>query len=272
MSKIYVFLGAALFSGSLFSLEEAPWLGDVYGFNMHTDFSYSQYSKIDHAIVQPAYAYNNYLTQASVGAALSEKMDVEIELEMARTPHQTYGFRSSAIQGRFLVWDDIAGDPVTVAVGLNTRAVSGRSVRDVSSPYASYWNGEATASIGKEFTKEKDWKTRGYLLASVGLANHGSWWNRCDGAFESKIGDSQSLELFALGYVGYGGQKNIDIGQFKGWGFIRHRSLDLGIQYRYFFDFWGALGVSYSCRVLAISYPKGEQTIQVSYALPFSLF
>lgn len=256
----------------LFSLEEAPWLGDVYEFQLYTDFYYSQYSKINHAIEQPSFAYNNYVTEASIAMTPTPNLDVELEVNLARTPHQTYGFRSVALQVRCLLWDDIAGDLMSVNVGLNTRAVTGRAVEDVSSPYASYWNGEAAVSVGKEFTKDADWKTRGYAFGTVGLANHGSFWNRYKLAFESRFFDSHALEAFSTGYFGYGSQENVDIEHFKGWGFIRHRSIDVGGRYSYLFDFWGTLSVSYACRVWAHSYPEREQTIQLSYHLPFSLF
>ncbi len=260
------------FSVKLFSLQEAPWLGDVYGFELYTDFAYSQYSKISHAIKQPSYAYNNYVNDLSFIFTPSEKIDLEAAVNMARTPHQTYGFRSAALQARCLFLDDIAGDPVTITAALNTRAVGGRATRDVSSPYASYWNGEASISVGKEFTKDQNWKTRGYLFGSVGLANHGSFWNRYRVSFEARILKNQTLEAFSVGYFGYGSEKSVDIEHFKGWGFIHHRSIDIGAKYSYLIDLWGDLSVSYACRVWAYSYPEREQTVQISYTLPFSAF
>lgn len=272
MEKQWITACVLLSSSVLFSLEEAPWLGDVYGFELYTDFSYSQYQKIDHAIIQPLYSYNNYVTKASIAFTASENLDVQGEIELARTPHQTYGFRAAALQARYLLWNDIAGDLMSIACGLNTRAVTGRAVKDVSSPYASYWNGEFALSLGKEFTKASNWKTRGYLLGTLGLANHGSFWNRCKAVFETHVTDSQAIQFFGLGYFGYGAEKDVDIENFRGWGFIRHDSFDVGAKYSYFFDLWGCIDLSYACRVWASSYPKKEQTIQLSYSLPFSLF
>jgi len=257
---------------NLFSLEEAPWLGDVYQFQLYTDFAYSQYSKISHAVKQPSYAYNNYVNDFSFVFTPTEKIDLEASVNMARTPHQTYGFRSAAFQARCLFLDDVAADPITLTAALNTRAVGGRAVRDVSSPYASYWNGEAGVSVGKEFTKDENWKTRGYLWGSVGLANHGSFWNRYHASFEARILKNQRIEAFSTGYFGYGSKKEVDIEHFKGWGFIRHRSVDIGGKYSCLTDLWGTLSVSYACRVWAYSYPEREWTVQVSYTLPFSLF
>lgn len=271
MKKQYLFI-CLLVGSQAYALKESPWLGDVYEFELFTDFTYSQYSKINHAVVQPAYAYNNYVTEVDLSFTASESIDLQWEINLARTPHQTYGFRSSALQGRYLFLDDIAGDPISLAVGLNTRAVTGRSVRDVSSPYASYWNGELTISAGKEFSKDEEWKTRGFLFASLGLANHGSLWDRCNASFEVRVKDIHAFQLFGIGYFGYGQNKNVHINAFHGWGEIWHGSVDLGAKYNCFLDPWGTLSLSYACRVLAYSYPKGEQTIQFSYTLPFSLF
>ncbi len=270
--KQYLALASILPCSLAFTLQQAPWMGDVYAFNLFLDVGYSQYAKIDDALIQPSYAYNNYTNKAGLSFTPSESFDIEWEVEMARTPHQTYGFRASALQARYLLWNDIAGDIATVTLGANTRAVTGRSVRDVSSPYASYWNGEVTVSVGKEFSKESDWKTRGFLWGSLGLGNHGSFWDACKASFEIKFFQSHSLEAFGLGYFGYGSTHIVNIDDFHGWGYIRHSSFDLGARYSYFFDIWGTVSASYSCRVWAVSYPKREQTFIFSYALPFSLF
>lgn len=255
-----------------YSLDQSPWLGDVYEFNLDSEVIYSQYRYINHAKEQPLYMYRNYLTKETLSFTASPNLELEFELELARTPHQLYGFRSTALAARYLALDDIAGDPVSLSLGANMRAVGGRAVRDVSSPYSSYLNTEIMATLGKEFTKGKDWKSRGYLAAVLGLANHGSAWNRVEAVCEGKIFSSQVLRAFMTGYFGYGPKRNIDIDNFHGWGRVEHRSIDLGAQYRYCFTLWGDLGLSYAYRVFARSYPQNEQTIQISYYLPFSLF
>jgi hypothetical protein len=267
-----VFLSAALMVSSLYSLEETPWLDNTYQFNLLQDVTYSRYRYIDHAVEQPSYAYNNYLTRTRLSLSPSQDFQVELEFEMARTPHQLYGFRSIAVGVRYSLFDDIAGDPLSVVLGGNLRPVGGRAVRDVSSPYGSYMNYEVMVSLGKEFLSDKTWKLRGYLVGTFGLANHGSCWDRFYGALEGKFLSSQVLKAFISGYYGYGMHRTVDIEHFRGWGRIDHGSIDLGVEYRYIFDFWGELGLSYGHRVLARSYPQNEQTFTLSYKLPFSLF
>ncbi len=266
------FLFAFLTSSILYGVEESPWIGDVYAFNLHSDVAYSRYRYIDNAVVQPAYAYNNYLNDLSVSFTPTPSLGVELGFEMARTPNQLYGFRSVAFASRYCVLDDIQGDPVSVTFGLILRGVGGRSTKDVSSPYASYMNYETLCSIGKEFSKEDNWTSRGFAMGSVGIANHGSFWNRVYASLEGRCLESQVIKMFASGYFGYGKSKKVDIDHFEGWGAIRHSSLDLGLEYRYVLSLWGELGVSYAYRVLAKSYPQNVQTVELSYFLPFSLF
>ncbi|MBS0627848.1 MAG: hypothetical protein JSS09_06515 [Verrucomicrobia bacterium] len=269
MKKYGIFF---LTSICVYSLDQSPWLGDVYQFNLDSMVAYSHYRYINHAKEQPTYTYRNYVTKETLSFTASENLELEMEIELARTPHQLYGFRSSAMQARYRLLDDIAGDPLSLTLGASLRGVGGRSVRDVSSPYSSYLNAEVMFSLGKEFTKTTEWTSRGYLAGLIGLANHGSVWNRVEANFEGKFFNAQVIKAFMAGYFGYGPKTLVNINHFHGWREIAHRSIDLGAQYRYCFPRWGDLGLSYAYRVFARSYPQNEQRIELSYYLPFSLF
>ncbi|MES2199264.1 MAG: hypothetical protein V4489_03770 [Chlamydiota bacterium] len=269
MKRLYVF---CLASTCLYSLDQSPWLGDVYEFSIQSDVSYSHYRYIDQAKEQPSYTYRSYLTRETVSFTATSDLEFEWEIELARTPYQLYGFRSSSVGARYSLLDDIAGDFLSLVVGANMRGVGGRSVRDVNSPYSSYLNTEVMVSLGKELTQEKDWKGRGYVAGFLGLANHGSAWDRVEAVYETKISHAHVIRAFMQGYFGYGPKIKVDIHNFHGWGEVAHRSLDVGLQYRYCFSLWGDLGLSYAYRVLARSYPQDQQTIEISYHLPFSLF
>ncbi len=269
MKRLICFCFPAL---SLCALDDSPWLGNPYQFNFESDISYSRYRYINGAEKQPSYAYQTYLTKEGVSFTTADSFEVEWEIELARTPRQLYGFRSSALGAKYRLFDDIEGDFLSLTFGASLRGVGGRSVRDVNSPYASYLNAEIAVCAGKEFTKKEDWTTRGYFATMAGLANRGSVWNRFDLVYEGKPTPSQVLKGFMEGYFGYGPLKKVDIDHFHGWGSVAHRSLDAGVQYRYVFSLWGELGLSYAYRFFARSYPQNAQTVQLSYYLPFSLF
>lgn len=264
-------LALSLFSVTAFTLDENPWLGNAYEWNFAVDQSYSRYRWVNEAKVQPSYAYNNYVTDLNLSFTL-EDLALGVECEMARTPDQTYGFRSGALGAQYRLWNDIAGDLVSVTAEASMRGVTGRAVRDVSSPYSSYLNSELGVSIGKEFIKSDDWLLRAYVSGLIGLANHGSCWNRFSTVFEARFADNHVGEIFSLGYFGYGPRTEVDINHFHGWGEISHGSFDVGASYRYKIGLWGEIGLSYSYRPLAYSYPQNVQTASLFYRLPFSPF
>ena len=118
---------------SVSGLQTKPWFGDVYAFYIDPSFSYSYFHEVQDAVSQPKEVSNNYVADVDMGFTPSEYVDVDLEMEFARTPRQNFSFRSSALQGRFLLLDDIAGDPVSVTLGANIRAVGGKSTKDISS-------------------------------------------------------------------------------------------------------------------------------------------
>ena len=273
LKKYYsLLLSACSLPALAFSLDEKPWFGDVYEFRADAGFTYSYFNKVQGAVKQPSSPSNNYLAFGGFGFTLSESIDVDFDIEMARTPRQNFSFRSSAIQARYRFLDDIAGDPVSVVAGINFRGVGAKSVRDISSPYASYLNFELTTAIGKEHTVGPSWSIRGYGLGALGMANNGYPWVRIFGFFEGKSSmDTHRGGVFTEGYFGFGKKNHVNIDHFHGWGNIQHDSIDVGAFYGYKFDLWGVLSIAYSCRVFAHNYPEYEQKATIRYEIPFSL-
>lgn len=253
-------------------LDEEPWFGDVYEFRADSGFSYSYFNHVQGAITQPSHASNNYLVFGGMGFTPSEDIDVDLDIELARTPRQNFSFRSGAMQARYRFLDDISGDPVSVVAGFNMRGVGAKSVKDISSPYASYLNFELTAAVGKEHTYQSTWTLRGYGLAAIGLAVHGYPWVRAYGSFEGNYQDTHRGCVFTEGYFGCGGKEHVNVNHFRGWGYVQHDSIDIGVAYKYKFNLWGMLSIAYSCRVFAHNYPEYEQRATIRYDIPFSIF
>lgn len=256
----------------VWALQESPWLGNTYQMEMDVREAYQVYRHIDHAFVQPSHSYRSYITQTSLLASPAPDWEVELEVELARTPYQLYGFRSAAGAFRFLFWDDNRGDPCALALGAIFRGVRGRSVHDVSSPYASYMNYELFGSCGKDLVVFSPQKVlKGFMMLSLGLPNQGALWDRGYAELEYRK-DASSFLIFTSAYVGYGASRLVDLSHFTGWSHQRHGNVDLGASYRFHSALWGTLSCFYSYRVYAYSYPQNTQTIELSYILPFSLF
>ena len=256
------------------ALEVKPWLGNEWEFQFDAAYTYSRYPNVQNGHPALRSSSNDQLLTFDLGAVvLTPKLDFQLEAEFSDTPRQKWGVRSTAAQVRYQWLDDIPGDDfVSLTTGANVRLVARHSLHDVSCPYHSDVNVEVNASVGKEWSRRTSWSWRTFAFGGVGIANHGSPWDRCCAVFEAHFTGSQVIKVFGEGYFGYGDKTRVNIDRFKGWGFIAHRSLDIGAGYRYIFDLWGELELSYACRVIAKSYPQGEQTIQLTYNLPFSFF
>lgn len=261
-----------LLSCPAFALETKPWLGNVYGFDFESAFTYSRYRKVEGASKQLKGASNDYDIFLDLGFTPAAAVDVRAEIEFAETPRQPFNWRSAAMQARYQWLDDISGDPVSLTTGFNFRGVPKHSLRDVSCPYASSANFELTVSIGKEWSVGPEWVMRTYGYATVGMANRGFPWTQELLMWQFNWQDVHALFLFAEGDFGFGDKQHVNVKHFHGWANIQHSSIDIGAAYRYRINIWGTITFSYAHRVFAHNFPEQVNFFTIAYFLPFSLF
>jgi hypothetical protein len=255
------------------SLETEPWFDTVqYQFMFRGDYAYSRYSKVQNALIPLKSPSNDQLIALDIHSSLFENLQTELEMEFVDTPRQRWGLRSSCLQVRYEILDDLEGDLFTLTAGFNGRYVTKHSVRDISSPYHFYFNTEINLSIGKEWSQEAYWLFHPYLFLGVGEANRGSPWIRSILAFQGNIVDRHRYKVYADGYFGFGSQEKVNIEHFHGYARIAHRSIDLGASYTYLLDIWGSFTFEYAYRVYARSFPEHLNLFLFRYELPFSLF
>lgn len=265
-----IFLAAS--STALLAFEEKPWLGEFLEFYFDPSYTYTRFRDVQNAVKQPSHASNNQVLAVDLGLCPLDGWDAAAEFELAHTPRQTWGRRSVGIQVRKRFLDDVMGDRVSLTAGGTVRQVAGRSVRDISSPYAAPWNFEAHTAVGQEWSQGASWYMRWFGVGALGMGNRGSPWLRARGVFEMNRENRHQGIFFATGYWGFGHRKKVDVDAFTGWGKINHSSVDLGVGYRYVTDVWGYFFLEYAYRVFARSYPERQNSIQVGYHLPFSPF
>lgn len=249
-----------------------PWFGDIYEFNFRTNYTYSRYSHVQNSRPQLKSPSNDQRFAFSLEMPPSDKFDVEFEIEFVDTPRQSWGLRSYAGQFRFLMLNDVEGDPISLTAGVNVRGVSRNSLRDVSSPYHSNTNFELNSAVGKEWSYRKYWTMRAFGFAGVGIANHGSPWLRTLAAFEGNVVDKHQYQVFTESYWGFGSQHRVNVDDFHGYAKIHHQSIDVGAGYSYLFDVWGSINFTYAFRVYARSFPEYVNFFALTYNLPFSFF
>ena len=254
----------------IFSLEIQPWFGDVYEFHFLGGYAYSRFRKVEGAVDQLTSAFNSNVLFTGLDFSFSPEWSADIDLQLADTTEQSFGFRTVGGQVRYLWMDDIIGDPISLATGANARFVSSNSLRDVSCPYHGNVDVEFNLSLGKEFDAFQFWRYRLWGFGVVGIANRGSPWIRGGAFIEANLDDIHKFAIFLLGSHGYGRQTSININDFFGYAKIRQKSIDIGARYGYRMGVWGTLRFEYIRRVKARLCPENVNNFIISYLVPFS--
>ena len=254
------------------ALQTKPWFGNQYEFELESAFTYYRFHEVEGASVQLKSPENTRVLLLDLGMTPFSQFDFQMEGEFAKSDHINWALRSAAVQGRFQLLDDISGDPVSLALGLNIRGAPHHFLRDVGTPYASEFNLEMTGSIGKEWSQDGMWTMRTYGFAALGFANHGYPWTRELFVWQYNVQNTHRFSIFAAGDFGFGGKQHVDVKHFNGWAKFQHQSIDLGLAYACKMSVYGTLSASYAYRVFAHNYPEHVNFFTLSYCLPFSLF
>ncbi len=257
---------------ALFGFVIEPWYREIAEFQFRPAYSYRYYPSVSQGRNSSSYHSHDHMIDLNLGVQFWPNWDFQLESDFSHTRRLNWGTQRFGLQIRYLLLDDVTGDPVSLSLNLQSYFVPTRNMRDVSSPYHAQGNIELGAAIGKEIDKTYNWLFRFWGVLGVGTANRGYPWARPLLAVEMKFQERHKLKIFSEGYVGFGHHHRVNIDHFNGYSKIAHRSVDLGLNYTYLFKIWGSLGVQYAYRVYAHSFPQNASTFRVEYRLPFSLF
>ena len=255
----------------LCALEVKPWFGNVFEFQLDNSYTLSHYSRVQGGIPNK-HVSNDQLINIDFSFVPTQWWSFDAEGEFAHTKIQSWGLRSIAAQLRTLWLDDILGDIVSLATGIDFRYVSHHSLKDVSSPYHAKYDLELNLALGKEWDCGIYWRYRPYIYGAVGQGTRGAPWIKGIVAFEGNRLDRHQYGIYVTGYFGFGKRDHVFINHFDGYAHIHHQSVDLTLEYRYLTDCWGHLSAAYTYRPYAHLFPSHLNAITLRYTLPFSLF
>lgn len=248
-----------------------PWFGNEYEFEVRALLLYQNY----HSIATPVRHVRQHKANdgfATLGVLYPFKRFCgEFEATVAYTRHQKGGrWDSFRLTGRYLWLDETRGDVINLTTGLLYTQVYSRALHDISAYHHGHIEGEANFAFGKKYgdLSSKDYAFRWWGVAGVGVADVSKIWFRGDAACEYKYKNKHLLRLLANTWWGMG-HHNLHPNHFKGYGFIRHRSVDLGVRYGWIMERYGTLSIEYARRVFAHNYPEDTNLILFEYAVSF---
>ncbi|MDN3504279.1 MAG: hypothetical protein P0S95_01730 [Rhabdochlamydiaceae bacterium] len=272
MKRILLFI-ALLFSirGAAFELQ--PWFTYPYEFHFRPSYLAAYYPNVNGATNPISYNAWNQELYLNFGFNTMSQFDTQIEAGFFNTSKTNATFQSAAVMGRYLLLDDVQGDPISAALGLNIRFVPDHALTDTFTPYHNIVNFETNLAIGKEFDNLQYWLYRLYGVASVGIANRGAPWVKGLGSFEFNARDNRNqCAVLVDSYFGFGSQDFVNINRFNSYAKIWHQNVDVSAIYRHLFDIWGTISIEFGYRVYAKNYPENLVFAKLKYDLPFSIF
>lgn len=208
----------------------------------------------------------------AIGAASAyEDFAAEAEAIASDSQYCDFGMDSIQITGRYRWFNDIVADPVSLVSGLTVSQVFKPGLRNLSSFHHGGIECEALLAIGRESSCGQFWVSRWWGLAGVGLADMGYPWIRANINWERNFGDAHQIRLFANTLWGLGPHRLKLYAPFRGYGSIRHQSVDVGVDYRCHYQWGGGTSLEYAYRVFARNCPTGVNTLLVSFWYPFGL-
>jgi hypothetical protein len=254
------------------STQLLPWYGEAFQMEARTAIAYQTYRDIDSGGRLVRHPSDDYFLHGSLSSffGYEELWAAEIEAVLADKRHHHFNLDSIRLTGRYLLADDVRGDPLSIVVGVTAVQSLAISVNDISSFHHSKWEGECHLSLGRETASGKGWMSRWWLLTAIGTADVGSPWLRGMATLEWRVSKQTEFSLFAHWLQGFGSHR-LNPDDFHGYGNIRHYSLDIGFRYTSEIDSFGSFYIEYINRPYACNCPAYTNIIKLNLFYPFGL-
>jgi hypothetical protein len=263
-------LATGIFFSTIDAVERRPWFGRDLEIEGRASTLVQAYHSVDTTHGSTARPAGDVFISLSASTAC-QNLAGELELIAADTRHRSFGMDSISLTGRYLWLNDVIGDPVSLTTGATLAKVFKPARRDLGTFHQGGIECEVHAAVGKEFSCQQFWMSRIWGVIGFGFADIGSAWLRANLAWERNWWERHQLRAFVHTLWGLGHNSlNLEI-PFRGYGPIRHQSVDTGMRYRYAFDNGFAISLEYAYRVFASNCPQHVNLIMLRLYYPFGL-
>lgn len=193
----------------------------------------------------------------------------ELETTLAHSHRQSFGFDNIRFTARYLLLNDSIGDVVSATAGITVIQALKNSLRDPSSFHHGTIEAEFHLALGQEMPCGSIWGSRWWALVGIGSGDHGSPWIHGHFEWEKNWWNTYRLSLFLESLWGLG-KRSFSL-PFRGYGSIRHQSIDLGGRYTHIFENGLQGSLEYVYRFYALNFPQNANRCEIKFLYPFSL-
>jgi len=141
----------SLFPFSLFAFVVDPYLTPIAEFEFRPSYSYRYYPSVDHGENPSSYHSHDQLIDLNLGVNFWPNWDFQFQADFSHTHKLNWGGQRVGTQLRYLLWNDVVGDPISLTIGGQIFYVPTHNMRDVSSPYHSQGNFELGIAAGNGY-------------------------------------------------------------------------------------------------------------------------
>lgn len=247
----------------LFATELRPWFGPTFQPEIRASYHFQYY---------PQPFGGETLHSGILSGLISPWPTWSTELEFAITDSTQRGFFFDYGKWtvRYLLMDDVVGDPVSMTVGGSLTFPSATSIRDIGTFHLGSVNLELHTAIGKEITCGYDWAWRMWALGAIESSFQS--WPHVNGRLvvERNLRDRHHFQLALLGEVALSGRSLPPPRFFPGYAKIQTRYLDIEGCYTYLIPFSWQIKICYAYRLAAKNTPRRLHSVLITLFYPLS--
>lgn len=254
----------------LSALQKQPWLGNWLEFEASIYQTHSQSRSVDTANGSKHKFLHAERTTASIEFMPLVDFSTELELDVAKTQKEAFGFEAIKASCRYRLLNDLTGDPVTLTAGLVTSLSTPTRVRDLSSQSHGVFEVEARLSLGREFAIHDKSYYKAWGLAKTGIASSGAPWIGLEAHFGPVIHEQHYLDLFFRAEKGLSSHKLHHLSDFHSWSRIGYQFEEVGLSYALKDVPLGTFYIEATKRLHASLCPKHTWSLRLGVDIPFS--
>lgn len=267
--KIKILLTCLLVPCCLLGIDYRPWYPKWLEPQAQLTYLFQSYQSLERPGHDVHHSSQDSFVFTSLGMAALGFYG-ELDLNFAKTHERNFAVDSYYIEARYQIFDDVADeDPVSLIAGITIGKASRPALHDYSSFHHAQFEGEIHVAVGKEKSCEQFWTSRWWGVLGIGGGDVGSPWIRCNANWEKNYLECGKWGVFINTLWGLGGNNLSRREEFKGYGPIAHRSIDLGAFYTYPFECGGEFTVSYAFRPYAFNFPQNTSLFSLTFLHPF---